>query len=264
MLRLTTACLALSLAATAPARQTADDRVKTLEAENRQLRDEVQALRQRLQALETKGAPVAAPAAPPAGPAATNDPGANPWGNPEAIRRTIAQALRENLQARGVAVADDSSGDAKAATAYRNEVQRWWGECVRMRRYRQAVTWPIEILEVIVASNTGTREYDITAYALNDAGARVGRWFVIRCPASAVPNLNPLQAAGPWTLRAEVQPEVTVISQGGPAQNVFRQRDLIAPQVECALRFSVASLEPTAAPGAETAPKGKPTAPATR
>lgn len=253
MLRTLIACLALSLPSMAYARQTADDRVKALEAENRKLRDEVQALRLRLQALETKGGPAPTPA--PSGPATTTDPGANPWGNPDAIRRTIGQALRDNLQARNIAVADSTAGDARATAAYHNEVQRWWGECVRTRRFRQAVTWPIEILEVIVASNTGTREYDITAYALNDAGARVGRWFVIRCPASAVPNLNPLQAAGRWTLRAEVQPEVSLVGEGGQPQNVFRPRDLIAPQVECSLRFSVAGLDPMA--GTEPAAKGK-------
>ncbi|MFM7807708.1 MAG: hypothetical protein ACKPEA_07215 [Planctomycetota bacterium] len=197
MLRLTLAFLLLALTAPALARQSSDDRMKALEAENRQLRDEVQALKQRLQVLEGRAAPSAATAAP----ATTNDPGANPWGNPDAIRRTLGQALRENLQSRNIAMPDAGS-DAKSIAAYRKEVERWWQEATRTRRFRQAVSWPIEILEASVASNSGTREYDIAAYALNDAGARVGRWFIIRCPASAVPNLDPMKAAGKWTLRA--------------------------------------------------------------
>ena len=247
MLRALLACLVLALPAPALCQQSPDDRVKELEAENRKLRDEVLALRQRLQALEAPAKPAAAPAAP-SGPATTADPGSNPWGNPEAIRRTLSQALQENLQARGISPAAPGS-DARAVNAYRAEVSRWWGDAQRTRRFRQTVTWPIEILEVSVASNTGTREYDITAHALNDQGARVGKWFVIRCPASAVPNLNPLQAAGRWTLKADVQPEVSLVGESGQPSNVFHQRDQIAPQVECALRFSVSSLEPTEAAG---------------
>lgn len=250
MPRILLAFLLLTLTAPALARQSSDDRTKALEAENRQLRDEVQALKQRLQALEGRAAPTAA------APAATNDPGANPWGNPDAIRRTLGQALRENLLSRNIAVPDASS-DAKSIAAYRKEVERWWQESTRTRRFRQAVTWPIEILEASVASNSGTREYDITAFALNDVGARVGRWFIIRCPASAVPNLDPMKAAGKWTLRAEVQPELTVIGERGQSANVFRQQDLIAPQAECTLRFSVSGIDPVPAPGAEPASKGR-------
>lgn len=252
MLRTVIACLLLALPSTALAQQSADDRVKALEAENRQLRDEVQALKQRLETLEGRGTPKTGAAAP----AATNDPGANPWGNPDAVRRTIGQALRENLQTRNIPVPDAGS-DAKTVAAYRKEVERWWQESTRTKRFRQSITWPIEILEASVASNSGTREYDITAYALNDAGARVGKWFVIRCPASAVPNLNPMQAAGKWTLRAEVQPELTLVDATAKPANVFHPHDVIAPQVECSLRFSVAGVDPTPVPGAEPATKGR-------
>ena len=250
MARFLIACLMLALPANAFAQQSPADRVKALEAENRQLRDEVQALKQRLQSLEGQGAATTT------APATTNDPGANPWGNPDAVRRTIGQALRENLQARNIALPDAGS-DAKTMAAYRKEVERWWQESSRTKRFRQSVTWPIEILEASVASNSGTREYDITAYALNDAGARVGKWFVIRCPASAVPNLNPLQAAGRWTLRADVQPEVSLIDDRARSTNVFHQHDPIAPQTECSLRFSVAGIDPVPVAGAEPATKGR-------
>lgn len=252
MLRTALACLLLALPTTALAQQSAEDRAKALEAENRQLRDEVQALKQRLDALEGRGAAKT----PATAPATTNDPGANPWGNPDAVRRTIGQALRENLQSRNVALPDAGS-DAKAVAAYRKEVERWWQEANRTKRFRQSVSWPIEILEASVASNSGTRDYDITAYALNDAGARVGKWFVIRCPASAVPNLNPMQAAGKWTLRADVQPEVTLLDERGKSGNVFHQHDLIAPQAECTLRFIVAGVDPVPVPGAEPATKSR-------
>lgn len=88
MARLLAICVLLATTPLVHAQASTDERVKALETENRQLRDEVQALRQKLQALEGTPAPAATQ------PAATSDPGANPWGNPDAIRRTLGQALR--------------------------------------------------------------------------------------------------------------------------------------------------------------------------
>jgi hypothetical protein len=109
---------------------------------------------------------------------------------------------------------------------------------------RQPITWTIEILEVGVASNSSVREFDIEAYSLNAEGARVGGWYRIRCPASAVPKLNPLDAKGIWTLKGEVVPEFSLTPEAaGSNASAFRARDTIAPQVECSLRFVVNSLE---------------------
>jgi hypothetical protein len=108
--------------------------------------------------------------------------------------------LREHLTSRSVAV-PDASADARAVNAYRAEVERWFRDPLRQRRMRQPITWTIEILEVSVASNSSVREFDIEAYSLNADGARVGGWYRIRCPASAVPRLNPLDAKGIWVLK---------------------------------------------------------------
>ncbi|MFM7807709.1 MAG: hypothetical protein ACKPEA_07220 [Planctomycetota bacterium] len=54
-----------------------------------------------------------------------------------------------------------------------------------------------------------------------------------------------------------MQPELTLIGERGQSANVFRQQDLIAPQTECTLRFSVSGIDPVPAPGAEPASKGR-------
>ena len=102
------------------------------------------------------------------------------------------------------------------------------------------------------------RELEIVAYALNDAGARVGKWFGVRFPASAAPNLDPAKARGVWTLKAEVMPEIRVLedaTQGAETAN-FHPRDTIAPLAECSLRYSVTSLEPKPADGAPSSKGG--------
>lgn len=250
MIRSMVIALALCLPCVATAQSSSDDRVQALEAENRRLQQEVQALKKRLQELEGGASPSA--------PKATEDIGADPWGNPAAARRTIGEALRANLQAKGVAVPDQQA-DGKAWTTYRREIERWWQDMVRQRRFRQSIVWNIEILEATVSSNTQIREYDIVAHTLNDAGARVGKWFTIRCPASAVPNLDPTRATGTWTLKAELMPEVRVSDDATPGASpgTFHARDTIAPQVECELRFSVQSLEPKPSSGVAPSKGGK-------
>jgi len=95
-----------------------------------------------------------------------------------------------------------------------------------------------------VASNSSVREIEIEAYSLNAEGARVGAWYRIRCPASAVPKFNPLDGKGVWVLKGEVVPELSLAPEGaGSNPSAFRPRDTIAPQVECSLRFIVNSLE---------------------
>lgn len=252
MLRILMIAVTLALSSPALAQNPTSDRIQALEAENRRLQEEVQALKQRLQQLE-QGGP-----APAAAPAATEDVGADPWGNPAAVRRTIAEALRANLEAHGMKV-PDAQADAKAWNSYRREVERWWQDMVRQRKYRQAVTWTIDIQEVSVTSNTQVRELEIVAYSLNEAGARVGKWFTIRCPASAAPNLDPAKARGPWVIKGDVLPEVRLSDDATPGGTAgqFRPRDTIAPQVECSLRYSVTSLEPKPVDGAPPAKGSK-------
>jgi hypothetical protein len=219
------------------AQGTPADRIKALEAENQRLTRELQAAKQRLQELESGNAK------PANAPKSTEDPGPDNFGNPVAVRRSLGQMLREQLSAKGVAVPDGSS-DAKAVAAYRSEVERWIRDPLRQRRMRQPITWTIEILEASVASNSSVREFEIDAYSLNAEGARVGAWYRIRCPASAVPRLNPLDAKGVWTLKGEVIPELLLVPESAAGSaSAFRPRDTIAPQVECNLRFSVNSLE---------------------
>lgn len=252
MLRLLLIAFALAIPSVALAQDPTNDRIKALEAENRRLQEEVQALKQRLQQIEQGNA------APAATPASSDDPGADPWGNPAAIRRMLGEALRANLESKGLKV-PDAQADGKAWATYRTEVDRWWKDLARQRRNRQTVTWKIDIQEVSVTSNTQVREYEIVAYALNDAGARVGKWFGIRCPASAVPNLDPAKARGAWVLKAEVMAEVRLSDDATPGAEgaQFHPRDTIAPQVDCSMRYSVTSLEPKPADGAPPAKGGK-------
>jgi hypothetical protein len=216
-----------------------EDRIKALEADNQRLQRELQAANKRLQELE------AGKAAPATAARATEDPGPDNFGNPLAARRTLGQMLREHLASRNVQIPDGSS-DARAVATYRAEVERWFRDPLRQRRLRQPISWNIEILDVGIASNSSVREYDIDAYSLNADGARVGRWYTIRCPASAVPKLNPLDAKGLWSLKGDLIPEITLAPEGAqPTGQAFRGRDTIAPQVECGFRFSVSSLERT-------------------
>ena len=225
-----------------------EDRIKALEADNQRLQRELQAANKRLQELE------AGKAAPATAARATEDPGPDNFGNPLAARRTLGQMLREHLTSRGIQV-PDGAADARAVAAYRAEVERWFRDPLRQRRLRQPISWTIEIVDVGVVSNSSVREFDIDAYSLNADGARVGRWYTIRCPASAVPKLNPLDARGVWTLKGEMIPELSLAPEGSqPASQAFRPRDTIAPQVECGFRFSVGSLERTGtAPAAPSA-----------
>jgi hypothetical protein len=234
--RLITLCTCL-LALPCLAQGTADDRIKALEAENQRLTRELQAAKERLQALETGNAK------PASAPKSTQDPGPDNFGNPLAVRRSLGQMLREQLSSKGIALPDGAS-DAKAVAAYRAEVERWIRDPLRQRRTRQPIGWTIEILEVSVASNSSVREFEIDAYSLNAEGARVGAWYKIRCPASAVPRLSPLDAKGVWNLKGEVVPELSLLPESGASgTTAFRPRDTIAPQVECNLRFIVNSLE---------------------
>lgn len=229
-------CLALTHAPSL-AQASTDDRIRALEAENQRLTRELQAAKERLQALESGNAK------PANAPKTSEDPGPDNFGNPLAVRRTLGQMLREHLTSRGVTV-PDAAADARAVTAYRTEVERWFRDPLRQRRMRQPITWTIEILEVGVASNSSVREFDIEAFSVNAEGARVGGWYRIRCPASAVPRLNPLDAKGIWTLKGEVVPEFSLTPDAaGSNASAFRPRDTIAPQVECSLRFVVNSLE---------------------
>lgn len=253
MLRSLLISLALAAPATAqsPGTAPADDRAKALEAENRRLKDEVQALKQRLQQLENSNAPSAAPAA-------TEDAGADPWGNPTAIRRMLGEALRSELEQQSVPIPDESA-NAQAWNRYRSAVTAWWQRVREVRdRFRQAVTWTVSVQEAFVTSNTQVREYEILAYVLNDSGARVGREFSIRCPASAVPNFDPNKASGVWILKAEVTPDLRVSKETNTANAPFRRADTVAPQVECSLRFSVRSMEPRPPEGQQPGKGSKP------
>lgn len=236
MLRACLTTLSLCLAA-APAQNASDDRIKALEAENRRLTQELQAAKERLQALESGGA------RPANAPKTTEDPGPDNFGNPLAVRRSLGQMLREHLASKGIAVPEASS-DPRAVSAYRTEVERWFRDPLRQRRLRQPITWTIEILEASVASTSSVRELEIDAYSLNAEGARVGAWYKIRCPASAVPKFNPLDGKGVWVLKGEIVPELSLVPEGSSSTpSAFRPRDTIAPQVECGLRFIVNSLD---------------------
>lgn len=228
--------LTASTVAQSPSPAPTDDRVKALEAENRRLQEEVQALKQRLQQLEKSNAPSTTPTA-------TEDPGTDPWGNPTAIRRMLGEALRSELEQQSIPIPDETA-NAQAWNRYRNAVTSWWQRVREIRdRFRQSVTWTLAVQEAFMTSNTQVREYEILAYVLNDSGARVGREFSIRCPASAVPNFDPNKASGVWILKAEVTPELRVAQETNAANAPFRRADTVAPQVECSIRFSVRSLE---------------------
>lgn len=226
------------LAAPCFAQASLEDRVKALEAENRQLREDLQAARQRLQALESGGTAAAT-----AAPKTTDDPGPDNYGNPLAVRRTLGQMLREHLAARNIAVPDGSS-DARAVAAYRAEVERWLRDPNRQRRLRQPIAWTVEVLEARVVSDSSSTEYALEVHSLNADGARVGPWYTIRCRKSDVPQLNPLDARGTWLLRGEVIAELSLApAESSKTPNSFRPRDTIAPDVECSLRFVVSSLQ---------------------
>jgi hypothetical protein len=225
------------LAAPCFAQASLEDRVKALEAENRRLAEELRAARQRLQELESGSRAQGAPST-----KTTDDSGPDNFGNPLAIRRTLTQMLREHLAARKITVPDAAS-DPRTVQAYRNGLEAAIKDFTRLRRLQQPITWTIEIIDAVVVSDSSVLEYLIHAYSLNAEGARVGPYYPIRVPASAVPKFKPLDGSGVWVLKGEVIPELAVVTSQPATTNVFKQRETLLPDLECSLRFRASSLE---------------------
>lgn len=236
--------LALPVAQGAPA-EDLETRVKALEAENRQLKAEAESLRRRIQELEGGKAPTPAPATPPAG---SSDAGPEPWGNPNAAKRSLASKIREDLQARGTAIPGPES-DARAWSIYRQRVEKW---IESMGKFKQPVQWTIQVSEAVQVSSH-PKEFEVHAHVLRADGSRVEPSFRFRCPATAVPNLVPSRAAGRWTLRAELVPMLLLQPEAAAPDraNPFGETPTIAPQVECTLHYLVQSMTPAAAPPAK-------------
>lgn len=240
MRRMTLSLLLLATTLAMPAAQgtPADDletRVKALEAENRQLKAEAEALRRRIQELEGGTAPTPAPT-PPAG---SNDPGPEPWGNPNAAKRSLASKIREDLQARGTVMPGPDS-DARAWSIYRQRVEKW---IESMGKFKQPVQWTIQVSEAVQVSSH-PKEFEVHAHVLRADGSRVEPSFRFRCPATAVPNLVPSKAAGRWTLRADLVPMLLLQPEAASRDraNPFGETPTIAPQVECTLHYLVQSM----------------------
>ena len=239
------------IAAATPQSTTPDDpqsRIRALEAENRKLRDEADALRKRLRELEGGPAPTQ-----PAAPAGSRDPGPEPWGNPNAAMRSLASKVREDLQGKGIAIPTPEA-DGKVWHSYRQRVEKW---IEGMAKFRQPVQWTVAVSEAVQVSSV-PKEFEVRAHVLRADGSRVEPSFTFRCPATAVPNLVPAKAAGNWNLKADLwadlrlQPEATSRDRANP----FGDTPTIAPQVECTLRYIVQSMTP-AAPVAPSSPAAR-------
>jgi hypothetical protein len=227
---------ALSLHAPAMAQATTVDRVKQLEEQNRALQLELDAAKARIRQLESSGAQPA-----PAAPAArvTNDPGADPWGNPTAALRTLGSKVRQDLLEKGQAIPDSAAGD-KAIQSYRQRVTKW---IEGMAKFRQPVEWRVDVSEAILVSSN-PREFDVRMHVLNADGAMVGPAFTVKVPASAAPDLTVKDAAGVWLLKADVVPALRLASETASPEraNPFGDTPVIAPQLQCRLEFVARSL----------------------
>ncbi|MGA1266280.1 MAG: hypothetical protein ACO32J_03755 [Phycisphaerales bacterium] len=216
--------------------------LKRLQQENQRLQRELQDARQRIRELEsmTGAKPVQAPQ-PPAG---SRDPGTEPWGNPNAVLRSLAVKLREDLQEKGQAIPTPDA-DRKVWSSYRQRATRW---IEVMQKFEQPIEWRVRVSECVQV-NAQPRELEFVGHVLRADGSRVEPAFTFRCPATSVPDLEPAKAIGDWILRARVLPQFTLqpeITSEEPA-NPFGLTPTIAPQMEARLRFVVQSLQPAPA-----------------
>jgi hypothetical protein len=219
------------------------ERIVQLQQENERLRRELEAATLRLQQLESQQGTVT----PPPRPAGSRDPGTDPWGNPNAVFRSLAAKFRESMQEKGQAIPGPDA-DAKLIASYRKVAGKW---IESMHRFDQAISWRVHVSECVQV-NSQPRELEFVAHVLRPDGSRVEPAFTFRCAATTVGDLVPRKATGDWLLQGkvvpmlELQPEGTAESRGNP----FGPAPTIAPWVEARLRYVVKSLksEPSTAP----------------
>jgi len=224
--------------------QTTDaERVVQLQQENERLRREVEDLQRRLQQLEHGEGAVTPPTPTPG----SRDPGTDPWGNPNAVFRSLTAKFRESMQEKGQAI-PAADADDKLVASYRKVAGKW---IESMQRFEQAVSWRIRVSECVQV-NARPRELEFVAHVLRPDGSRVEPAFTFRCAAATVGDLAPGKAAGDWVLQGKVVPILELQPEGTsePRGNPFGLAPTIAPLVEARLRYVVKSLkaEPSAAP----------------
>ncbi len=235
--------LALSAWAQDPASTT--DRLKFLESENARLTKELEAAHRRIQELDNNGVAVSPPTT-------THELGPDPWGNPLAAMRTIKNKFRADVQGKGQSIPDATS-DSKVVQSYRRVAEKW---IEANAKFRQPIEWRIEVIEASIVS-TNPKEFEFRAHVLRSDDVRVGSGFAFRMPAAAVPDLVPSRAAGTWLLSADLGAHFKLKAEATQTDraNPFGEMPLIAPQVECDLRYTVRSLRPDTK---STTPAAKP------